>query len=76
MHNIYIYIYTVIIKNNDHTSGLALGRRGVIKVSQRLLGLLHEDLLLVLLDDLLVLMIANGHDLRQFILYMHVRMMQ
>jgi hypothetical protein len=73
MHNTYIYM--VIIKNNDHTSGLALGRRGVIKVSQRLLGLLHEDLLLVLLDDL-VLVIANGHDLRQFVLYMHVRMMQ
>ena len=57
------YIYSVIIKNKGYAPGLALGRRGVSRVSQwRLYDLLHENLLLVLLDDLLKLMIAGGHD--------------
>ena len=38
--------------------------------------LLHDDLLLVLLDHLLELMIFDGHDLCQLVLYMHAMMMQ
>ena len=38
--------------------------------------LLHEDLLLVLFDHLLVLVIAGGHDLHQLVLYMHAMMTQ
>ena len=43
---------------------LALGRRRVSKVSTNKLrgSLLHEDLLLVLLDHLIVLRLANGHE--------------
>jgi hypothetical protein len=65
----YIYIYA---------PRLALSRRGVSCVSQWQLRdlLLHENLLLILLDDLLELVIADGHDLRQFVLYMHARIMQ
>ena len=37
--------------------------------------LLHKNLLLVLLDDLLELAITGGHDLRQLVLYMHAMMM-
>ena len=72
------YMYLVIIKNKGNTPGLALGRRGVSWVSQWRFRdlLLHENLPLVPLDDLLELMIADGHDLRQLILYMHVMMMQ
>ena len=68
----------MIIKNKGYAPGLALGRRGVSSVSQWQLRdlLLHEDLLLVLLDRLLKLVISDGHDLRQFVLYMHAMMMQ
>ena len=38
--------------------------------------LLHENLLLILLDDLLELVIAGGYDLRQVVLYMHAMVMQ
>ena len=78
MHTTYIYIYPVIIQNKGYAPGLALGRCGVSSVSQWRLQdlLLHEDLLLVLLDHLLELMISDGHDLRQLVLYMHAMMMQ
>ena len=78
MHITYIYIYSVIIKNKGYAPGLALGRCGVRWVSQWRLWdlLLHENLLLVLLDDLPELVIAGGHDLRQLVLYMHTMMMQ
>ena len=68
----------MIIQNKGYASGLALGRRGVSSVSQWWLRdlLLHEDLLLVLLDHILELMVSDGHDLRQLILYMHAMMMQ
>ena len=61
-----------------YAPGLALGRRGVSWVSQWWLWdlLLHENLLLVLLDDLLKPTIVGGHDLRQLVLYMHAMMMQ
>ena len=70
------YIYSVIIKNKGYALGLALGRRGVSRVSRWLRDLLlHENLLLVLLDDLLKFMIAGGNDLRRLVLYMHAMMM-
>ena len=52
--------------------GLALGKRRVSRAStNRLLGsLLHEDLLLVLLDHLVVLRLADGHEVYQFVIYM------
>ena len=55
-----------------YAPGLALGRRWVSKVStNRLLGfLLYEDLLLVLLDHLVVLWLADGHKIYQFMIYM------
>ena len=67
----------MIIQNRGYAPGLALGRRGVSKVSSWWLrgSLLDEDLL-VLLDYLLILRLARGHDLHQFILYMHAMMMQ
>ena len=72
------YIYPVIIQNKGYASGLALGRKGVSSVSQWRLWdlLLHEDLLLVLLDNFLELMSSDGHDLHQLILYVHAMMMQ
>ena len=72
------YIYLVIIKNKSYAPGLALGRRDVSSVCLWWLRdlLLHENLLLVLLDDLLELAITGGHDLRQLVLYMHTMMMQ
>ena len=71
------YIYPVIIQNKGYAQGLALGRRGVSSVSQwRLQDLLHEDLLLVLLDHLLKLVVSDGHNLRQLVLYMYAMMMQ
>ena len=72
------YIYSMIIKNKGYAPELALGRRGVSWVSQWRLRdlLLHENLLLVLLDDLLELVIVGDHDLRQLVLYMHAMMMQ
>ena len=71
------YVYSVIIENKGYTLGLALGRRGVSWVSQWRLQdlLLHENILLVLLDDLLELVLAGGHDLCRLILYMHEMMM-
>ena len=61
-----------------YASGLALGRWWVNKVStKRLWGsLLHEDLLLVLLNDFLVLLFVDGHKLYQLMIYMHEMMMQ
>ena len=68
----------MIIQNKGYAPGLALGRRGVSSVSQWQLQdlLLHEDLLLILLDHLLELVVSDGHDLRQLVLYMHAMMMQ
>ena len=78
MHIIYIYLYSVLIKNKGYAPGLALGRRRVSKVStNRLRGSLwHEDLLLVLPDYILVLRLARGHELYQLVIYMHEMMMQ
>ena len=61
-----------------YAPGLAFGRRWVNQAStKRLRGsLLHEDLLLVLLDDFLVLLFVDGHTLYQLMLYMHEMMMQ
>ena len=72
------HIYPVIIQNKGYAPGLALGRRGVSSVSQWRLRdlLLHEDLLLVLLDHLLALLFSGGHELYQLVLYMHATMMQ
>ena len=72
------YIYLVIIKNKGYAPRLTLGRCSVSSVSQWWLRdlLLHEDLLLVLLDHLLELVVSDGHDLCQLILYMHAMMMQ
>ena len=55
-----------------------MGRRWVNKVStKRLRGsLLHEDLLLLLLNDLFVILFVHGHELYQLVIYMHEIMMQ
>ena len=55
-----------------YAPGLALGRRRVSRVStNRLLSfLLCEDLLLVLLDHLVVLWLADRHEVYSFVLYM------
>ena len=68
----------MIIQNKGYAPGFALGRRDVNWVSQWWLWdlLLHEDLLLILLDHLLELVVSDGHDLRQLVLYMHAMMMQ
>ena len=60
------YIYSDIIQNKGYAPRLALGRRGVNKVSRWLLwgSLLYENLLLVLL-------LARGHKLYQLVIYMH-----
>ena len=52
-----------------YAPGLALGRRRVSRVStNRLLSvLLCEDLLL---DHLIVLRLADGHEVYQFVIYM------
>ena len=54
-----------------YAPGLALGRRWVSRFStNRLLGfLLCEDLLLVLLDHLVVLRLADGREIYQFVIY-------
>ena len=72
------YIHIVIIKNKGYALGLALGRRGVNRVSRWWLQdlLLHKNLLLILLDDLLKLAIVCGLYLHQPVLYMHAMMMQ
>ena len=61
-----------------YAPGLALGRRQVNKVStSRLRGsLLHEDLLLILLDHLVVLRQADGHEVYRLVIYMHEMTMQ
>ena len=61
-----------------YAPGLALGRRQVSKVNtKRLWGsLLHEDLLLVLLNDFLILLFVDGHELYQLMIYIHEMMMQ
>ena len=61
----------MIIKNRGYAPELVLGRRWVSRVStNRLLGfLLREDLLLVLLDHLIVLWLADGHEVYQFMIY-------
>ena len=72
------YIYSVIIKNKGLCTGAYLGQAWC-QLSQSVAAPgppLHENLLLVLLDDLLELVIAGGHNLRQFVLYMHTMMMQ
>jgi hypothetical protein len=68
----------MIIKNTGYAPGLALDRCRVSGVSHGwLLELLrHEDLLLILFDDLLILLIVNGPKLNQVVLYMHAIMMQ
>jgi hypothetical protein len=50
-----------------------LGRCKVRGVSRgRLLELLrHEDLLLILLEDLLVVLLLHGHVLNYLVIYMH-----
>ena len=61
-----------------YAPGLALCRRWVSKVStKRLWGsLLHEDLLLVLLNDFLILLFVDGHELYQLVIYIQEMMMQ
>ena len=73
-----IYIFPVIIQNKGYALGLALGRCGVSSVNQWWLWdlLLHEDLLLVLFNHLLILLLALGHELHQLVLYMHAMTMQ
>ena len=73
-----IYVFPVIIQNKAYAPGLALGRRDVSSVSQWQLQdlLLHDDLLLILFNHLLVLLLARGHELHQLVLYMHAMMMQ
>ena len=71
-------MYPVIIQNKGYAFGLALGRRGVNKVSNKWLqgSLLYENLLLILLNDLLVVLFARRHELYQLVIYMHEMMMQ
>ena len=73
-----IYIYSVIIKNRGYALGLALGRWRVSKVStnRRRGSLLHEDLLLILLNHLVVLRLIDGHEVYQLVIYMHEMMMK
>ena len=68
----------MIIQNKGYALGLALGRRRVSKVSTKRLrsSLLHEDHLLVLLDDLLVILFVHRHELYQLVIYMHEMTMQ
>ena len=68
----------MIIQNKGYALGLALGMRCVNKVSnERLRGsLLHENLLLVLLNDLLVVLFVRRHELYQLVIYMHEIMIQ
>ena len=73
-----IYIFLVIIQNKGYAPRLALGRWGVISVSQWWLQdlLLHKNLFLILFNHLLVLLLARDHELHQLFVYMHVMMMQ
>ena len=55
----------------DYAPGLALGRCRVNKVStNRLLGFLLCEDLLVFLDNLVVFRLADGHEIYQFVIYM------
>ena len=76
MHN--TYIYPVIIQNKGYAPGLALGRRGVNKVSNWCLrgSILNENLFLVLFNYLLVLLFTRRHELYQLVIYMHEMMTQ
>ena len=73
-----IYLYSVIIKNKGLCTGACLGQaRCQLSLLVVALGLLlHKNLLLIFLDDLLELAIVGGHYLRQLVLYMHAMMMQ
>jgi hypothetical protein len=73
-----MHINIMIIKNTGYAPGLALGRCSVSGVSHGwLLELLwHEDFLLVLFDDLLILLIVDGPELHQVTLYTYAVMMQ
>ena len=54
-----------------YAPGLALGRRWVSRVStNRLLGFLLCEDLLVLLDHLIILWLADGHEVYRFVIYM------
>ena len=68
----------MLIENKGYAPGLALGRRWVNKVStKRHRGsLLHENLFLVLLNDLLIILFIHGLKLYQLVIYMHEMMMQ
>ena len=72
------YIYPVIIQNKGYAPGLALVRWGVSSVSQWRLWdlLLHEDLLLVLLNHLVVHLLVDVHEIYQLVIYLHEMMMQ
>jgi hypothetical protein len=61
------------LQNKGYAPGLALGRCKVRGVSHgRLLELLrHENLLLILLDDFLVVLLLRGHVLGYLVIYMH-----
>ena len=67
----------MIIKNKGYAPGLALGSRGVNKVSNEWLwgSLLYENLFLILLNDLLKLLFVRRHELYQLVIYMHKIMM-
>jgi hypothetical protein len=60
-------------KNRGYAPGLALGRRCSSKVSGQWLwdSLLHENLLVVLLHDLLVVLLLRGHVLNYLVIYMY-----
>ena len=68
----------MIIQNKGYTPGLALGRRGVNKVSNKWLRgcLLYKNLLLILLNNLLVVLFVRRHELYQLVIYIHEMMMQ
>ena len=68
----------MLIQNKGYALGLALGRRGVSSVSPWWLRdlLLHEDLLLVVFNHLLVLLLTLGQELHQLVLYIHATTMQ
>ena len=61
-----------------YAPGLALGRRRVSKVSTTQLqgSLLHEVLLLILINHLVVLLFVDGHEVYQLVIYMHEMMVQ
>jgi hypothetical protein len=63
----------MIIKNTGYAPGLVLGRCKVRGVSRgRVMELLwHEDLLLKLFDNLLVVLLLHSHVLNYLVIYMH-----